>query len=61
MNFNTICCCHGVAAVRSADANAARCVTAGETAYAVPGYPPAKQPEGAARRGASRPGESEVA
>ena len=33
MNFNTICCCHGVAAVRSADANAARCVTAGETAY----------------------------
>ena len=26
----------------------------------VAGYPPAKQPEGAARRGASRPGETEV-
>ena len=33
MNFNKICCCHGVAAVRSANANAARSVTAGETAY----------------------------
>ena len=28
----SICCCHGVAAVRSADSNAERSVTAGETA-----------------------------